>query len=70
MYCAPASKVAVRFAVTPPSSSSVAAVWVGVSGVNGVPARGPISITRSMARVDANPATRRIGPSSATIAVT
>ena len=57
-------------AVAPPSSSSIDEMCVGVSAVNRSPRRGPISMVRSRTNVEANPATRRTGPSSDTIAVT
>ncbi len=63
------SKLATRFASTPLSSCIAVVVWVGVDALNRSPARGPISIVRTRWLVDANPATRAIGPSSAVIAV-
>ena len=42
---------------------------VGVVGTKRPPERGPTAIERSGVKVDAKPATRLIGPSSATMAV-
>ena len=69
-YWAVASKLATRLAVTPDSSSIEAVVCDGVPTSKRSPARGPISIVRSRVRVEVKPATRRTGPSSATIALT
>ena len=55
--------------MTPLSSSIAALTCVGVDATKRSPVRGPISIARSRVRVEAKPATRAIGPSSAAIAV-
>ena len=69
MYWLGASKLATSDAVIFPSNSSAAVVCVGVEARKTSPVRGPISIVRSVIRVEAKPVTARIGPSSATRAV-